>query len=547
MEPDQQAGAGGDAGLEELPPIDGHTATYAGRREPVNRPDWCFAAWRFSLSYAADSGRTHRTGAAPWAPVRTGASGRPDSRLRRGAVANRRGTRRGDAARHRRSPDRPRVAGCYARQRVRAARAARRRTGHRAHRSPHPHRCPGGVRRRVALRLGPHRDRARRKSARRRHLEERLLRHSARYLSRSTERLRVHHHAGGDRVRRAGRQRRRGRRHPAAGPDPGDVRLARRLQPQLGRHLDRRHVRRLGRLVRRVPHPVHDAAPWSRPASDVGTEPGALDPPQERGGVQVPSRRVWTATPYALTGMERNYTIDAEARSRRELGGEVKYGVTPSLTLDLTYNTDFAQVEVDEQRINLTRFPLFFPEKRPFFLENAGIFSAGTPQAVDLFFTRRIGIDTLGQPVPILGGGRVSGRVGDLTVGALQIFTDRGGTQRATSYSVIRLQRALATRSRIGVIAVQRMATGNTGDWNRVFGLDGRIGIGDPWTIDWWGAASGVPGPDGDATAYSARLGYETGAWSNVARFIQVGSAFDPQVGFLNRGGGYRYYEAAVM
>jgi hypothetical protein len=264
-------------------------------------------------------------------------------------------------------------------------------------------------------------------------------------------------------------------------------------------------------------------------------------------GVQVPSRRVWTATPYALTGMERNYTIDAEARSRGELGGEVKYGVTPSLTLDLTYNTDFAQVEVDEQRINLTRFPLFFPEKRPFFLENAGIFSAGTPQAVDLFFTRRIGIDTLGQPVPILGGGRVSGRVGDLTVGALQIFTDRGGTQRATSYSVIRLQRALATRSRIGVIAVQRMATGNTGDWNRVFGLDGRIGIGDPWTIDWWGAASGVPGPDGDATAYSARLGYETGAWSNVARFIQVGSAFDPQVGFLNRGGGYRYYEAAVM
>src|SRR5207237_912647 len=81
-------------------------------------------------------------------------------------------------------------------------------------------------------------------------------------------------------------------------------------------------------------------------------------------GVQGPSRRVWTATPYALTGMERNYTIDAEARSRGELGGEVKYGVTPSLTLDLTYNTDFAQVEVDEQRTNLTRFPLFFPEKR---------------------------------------------------------------------------------------------------------------------------------------------------------------------------------------
>src|SRR5881396_529887 len=258
-------------------------------------------------------------------------------------------------------------------------------------------------------------------------------------------------------------------------------------------------------------------------------------------GVQVPSRRVWTVTPYALTGVERNYSIDAEARRRGEIGGEVKYGVTPSLTLDLTYNTDFAQVEVDEQRTNLTRFPLFFPEKRPFFLENAGIFSAGTPQAVDLFFTRRIGIDTLGQPVRIVGGGRLTGRVGPLTVGGLEIFAEH------QSYSVVRLQRELAARSRIGVIAVQRIATAETGDWNRVYGLDGRIGIRDAWTIDWWGARSAVPGPDGDASAFSARLGQETGSWTNVARIIQVGSGFDPQVGFLNRRGGYRYYEAGVQ
>jgi hypothetical protein len=258
-------------------------------------------------------------------------------------------------------------------------------------------------------------------------------------------------------------------------------------------------------------------------------------------GIRVPSRRVWTVTPYALTGVERNYTVDAEARRRGELGGEVKYGVTPSLTLDLTYNTDFAQVEVDEQRTNLTRFPLFFPEKRPFFLENAGIFSAGTPQAVDLFFTRRIGIDTLGQPVPIVGGGRLTGRIGPFTVGGLEIFTEH------QAYSVVRLQRELAARSRMGVIAVQRMATTATGDWNRLYGLDGRIGIRDAWTVDWWGAASGMPGPDGDAAAYSARVGYETGAWSNVARIIQVGSDFNPEVGFLNRRGGYRYYEAGAM
>src|SRR5947199_4011236 len=264
-------------------------------------------------------------------------------------------------------------------------------------------------------------------------------------------------------------------------------------------------------------------------------------------GIQVPSRRVWTVTPYALTGVERNYTIDPEARHRGDVGGEVKYGVTPSLTLDLTYNTDFAQVEVDEQRTNLTRFPLFFPEKRPFFLENAGIFSAGTPQAVDLFFTRRIGIDTLGQPVPIVGGGRVTGRVGAVTVGALQIFTDRATTQGAMSYSVLRLQHELAARSRIGVIAIQRMATAKSGAWSRVTGVDGRIGIHDAWTIDWWGAASATPGPDRDASAYSARLAYQTGSWNNLARIIQVGRDFDREVGLWNRPDGNRLYESTVI
>src|SRR5262249_54750628 len=142
-----------------------------------------------------------------------------------------------------------------------------------------------------------------------------------------------------------------------------------------------------------------------------------------------------------------------------QVGFDAKLGVTPSLTLDLTYNTDFAQVEVDEQPTNLTRFPLFFPEKRPFFLENAGVFSAGTPQAVDLFFSRRIGIDTLGNPVKIIGGGRLTGRVGGMTVGLLQLFTDKEERiTPANSYSVGRLSKEFG-RSRIGVLAVQRIAT----------------------------------------------------------------------------------------
>ena len=264
--------------------------------------------------------------------------------------------------------------------------------------------------------------------------------------------------------------------------------------------------------------------------------------------LRVPGRRVATVTPYVLGGMQRNYLTESDARSVSEWGIDAKYGLTPSLTLDLTYNTDFAQVEVDEQRTNLTRFPLFFPEKRPFFLENAGTFSAGTPQAVELFFSRRVGIDTLGNPVPIIGGGRVTGRVGGYTVGAMQIFTDEAGTvQPATSYSIARLTKELSTRSRVGVIAVQRMATEESSDRNRTYGADGRIGIGDAWTIDWWGAKTETPGLTGNDLGYSVRGNYQTLKWNNTLRFVQVGDDFNPEVGFLNRSGGYRFYDVGFM
>ena len=103
----------------------------------------------------------------------------------------------------------------------------------------------------------------------------------------------------------------------------------------------------------------------------------------------------------------------------RDVGVDAKYGVTGGLNLDLTYNTDFAQVEVDEQQVNLTRFSLFFPEKRDFFLENAGQFKMGTGGTftsttveTDLFFSRRIGLSDAGPPIPIVGGGRLAGKAG---------------------------------------------------------------------------------------------------------------------------------------
>jgi hypothetical protein len=264
-------------------------------------------------------------------------------------------------------------------------------------------------------------------------------------------------------------------------------------------------------------------------------------------GVAPPVSRVATITPYVIASSRSEHVPVKRTTSELDFGFDAKYGLTPSLTLDLTYNTDFAQVEVDDQRVNLTRFPIFFPEKRPFFLENAGAFSAGTPQAVDLFFTRRIGIDSLGNPLPLLGGGRLTGRVGGLTVGAMQLLTNDFATLRGQSYTVGRVARELGRRSRIGLIGVQRMARENSGDWHRTFGADGRIGLGNEWTGDWWLGLTDSPTRGDDKFGGSGRIGYSTNNWNNSVRYVQVGSDFVPELGFLNRPGGYRFTEIMVM
>jgi Domain of unknown function (DUF5916)/Carbohydrate family 9 binding domain-like len=268
--------------------------------------------------------------------------------------------------------------------------------------------------------------------------------------------------------------------------------------------------------------------------------------------LEVPRRRIATITPYVLTSAQHLYSPDSglvrwdSTNYPNELGVDAKLGITPSLTLDATYNTDFAQVEVDQQQTNLTRFPLFFPEKRPFFLENAGVFSGGTPQAVELFFSRRIGIDTLGNPVPITGGGRLTGRIAGLTLGAMQLFTERqAGIQPANSYSVGRVVREWG-RSRIGVLGVHRVATRDGTDRNTTLAADGRLALSEPVTLDWWVAKTSTPGRTGRDAAFSGRLGYHTGRWDNGVRFAQVGEDFNPEVGFVSRRG-YRYYEPSVF
>lgn len=279
--------------------------------------------------------------------------------------------------------------------------------------------------------------------------------------------------------------------------------------------------------------------------------------------LEAPVKRIMTLSPYVLTDGFRDYTTPAaSADYSARVGGDAKIGLNQSLTLDLTANTDFALAEVDDQQVNLTRFSLFFPEKRGFFLENAAAFSVGASRSAELFFSRRIGL-AAGREVPILGGARLTGKVGALQLGLLSIqsddLTERDpatglGTELspANNFSVVRLYREFTNRSRIGGIAVSRVNTGNSEDYNLAFGLDGRVGLGQDLTFDSWVGLTRTPGSDSAARgfnngeyAYGASGLYSTRTWQISAGYREVGDAFNPEVGFVNRWA-YRHGNARV-
>ncbi len=245
-------------------------------------------------------------------------------------------------------------------------------------------------------------------------------------------------------------------------------------------------------------------------------------------------------TPYALLQSVRDNSISpGDNNTDIEVGIDVKYSLTPGLTLDLTYNTDFAQVEVDEQQVNLDRFNLFFPEKRPFFLENAGQFTVGSPGEVDLFFSRRIGIGEDGDLVPIIGGARLSGKIGQTNVGFLSMFTDNVeefGIEK-NNYTVARVNHDFSgSRSSLGGIFVNRAGLGDaTDDYNRVFAIDGKWGLGKKAQITGFAAKSTTPGIDNKDHAYKMLATYNWDGWNINAGYTEVGEGFNPEVGFLQR------------
>ena len=253
--------------------------------------------------------------------------------------------------------------------------------------------------------------------------------------------------------------------------------------------------------------------------------------------------RNFKVLPYVAASANRNFSPGAKTVRRAEWGADAKFGVTGSLNLDLTYNTDFAQVEVDTEQINLTRFNLRFPEKRPFFLENSGLFRVGQGQDLDLFFSRRIGINEAGSLVPIKGGLRLTGKAGGFNVGMLNIQTEEVNQTPANNFSTLRLSRDLPSRSGLGAIFVNRTATGSLAgvdDWNRTFGVDGRVGLGERITVSGFAARTATPGLENREYAYNVNSEYDDGMHRAFFDYGLTGEDFNPEAGFVRKSGGYR-------
>ncbi len=253
--------------------------------------------------------------------------------------------------------------------------------------------------------------------------------------------------------------------------------------------------------------------------------------------------------PYAVSRVttDRVRTPPSNNVFGSEIGGDIKYAVTPNLTADLTVNTDFAQVEIDEQQVNLTRFSLFFPEKRDFFLEGRGIFDfarggngafgggggADTPQ---FFYTRRIGLDN-SSVIPINVGGRLTGKLGKYAIGLMNIGTtgDAASNTDATNFTVVRLKRDILQRSSIGAMVTNRSVGASGSGSNAAYGLDGAFLLSQALTAGAYWAQTHTTGVNGDNQSYQGRLDYGVDRYGAKAEFLSVGRNFDPQVGFRRR------------
>ncbi len=303
----------------------------------------------------------------------------------------------------------------------------------------------------------------------------------------------------------------------------------------------RRSVRRKNEWAYLTPVPQILAGPQALNRVSAGGTLVGLDLP--------PAGRNLELKPYAVSRLttDRMRTPAIHDKMNGDVGGDLKYQITPNLTFDVTANTDFAQVEIDEQQVNLTRFSLFFPEKREFFLEGRGVFDfarggLGVTAASDatdtpyLFYSRRLGLNS-GRVIPIDAGGRLTGKVGPWAVGLMNI--QAGGESvsltDATNFTVLRLKRDVLKRSAVGVMATNRsLASTGTGS-NQAYGVDGTFGLTRDITVGTYWARTNSEALTGNDQSWQGRFDYNADRYGAKAEVLEVGGNFQPDVGFLRR------------
>jgi hypothetical protein len=257
------------------------------------------------------------------------------------------------------------------------------------------------------------------------------------------------------------------------------------------------------------------------------------------------SGRLFIIKPYALGGFSHLPTNTvasglAPGTSALHTGGiDIKLGIRSNLVANLTGNTDFADSDVDVQQFNLTPYKLFFPEKRQFFLENAGVFdfSMGGGIPDELFFSRQIGIDPVtGQEVPINGGARITGSLAGFEIGVMDVDTRSSGPNPYANYAVVRAKRSLwSGGSYIGVMGVDKQSGNRADPFNQAEGVDGRFVFFKDLVVHAFAAQTRTPGLSGGQTNLGASLDFNTNWLELIAGHRKIGHNFNPEVGFLER------------
>ncbi|HUR32704.1 MAG TPA: DUF5916 domain-containing protein [Vicinamibacterales bacterium] len=244
--------------------------------------------------------------------------------------------------------------------------------------------------------------------------------------------------------------------------------------------------------------------------------------------------------PYMTVGGKYDRTGSvSDTDGLKDVGVDLKYGLGHGLALDVTVNTDFAQAEVDEQQVNLTRFQLFFPEKRDFFLENSGQFTVGTQgleRLMDLFFSRRIGLSETGQPIGIRGGARMTGKVSGNNIAVMDLQTEENGGRPADNFLVARYSKDVNRRSKFGGLFINKESI-NSARFNRVAVADALFAPTRAFSFHTIAAKSMTPGVTTDQNAYHARALYLDTKWQTYAEFSQIDKNFNDEVGFVPRTG----------